>query len=148
MNKLKVAGFFFTALCAMGFTSEAYSQNGAVIVSIEGVKNNTGRIGVLLFNQAKGFPGDDKVAFRQALVPAKKGKVEVVFEDVPAGTYAVAVMHDENENLKIDTNMLGIPKEGYGASNNVRNMFRGPRFEEAAFQFRGDQSSIRIDLIY
>ena len=42
------------------------------------------------------------------------------FNDIPPGTYAIAVFHDENANGKLDKNFLGIPCEGYGASNNVR----------------------------
>ena len=51
--------------------------------------------------------------------------------EVPAGVYAVAVHHDANSNGKLDTNFLGIPKEGYGVSNDVRAVFRAPRFAEA-----------------
>ncbi len=51
--------------------------------------------------------------------------------EVPPGVYAVAVHHDANSNGKLDANFLGIPREGYGVSNDVRPRFRAPRFSEA-----------------
>jgi hypothetical protein len=49
------------------------------------------------------------------------------------GTYAVIVFHDENQDGKLDKNFLGVPQEGYGASNNVRHLMSAPEFEEASF---------------
>ena len=65
--------------------------------------------------------------------PAKTGRVEVVFEDVAPGRYGIVVLHDENENRKIDRNFIGLPKEGWGMSNNPRPGFSAPNFEAAAF---------------
>ena len=72
----------------------------------------------------------------------------VTFEDLPYGTYAITILHDENGNLKVDANFLGIPKEGYGFSNNARNLFRAPKFEEAKFELKQPQVTQRIDFIY
>lgn len=125
-----------------------FAQSGKLTVTIEGIKNNKGQVGVLLFNQAQGFPQNDKNSVRQELIQAKKGTVSVSFDNLPHGTYAITVMHDENTNLKLDTNLLGIPKEGYGFSNNTRNLFRAPRFGEAAFNLNKPNHSLTIDLIY
>ena len=143
---------FLAMLIAIVWGGVAYTQSAsassAIRVSVEGVRNNSGQVGILLFSQAKGFPSDHSAAIRQVMLPARKGKVEAVFEGLPPGTYAIAVMHDENKNQKIDTNMLGIPKEGYGVSNNVKNLLRAPRFEEAAFQLRSAMAEQKISLIY
>jgi len=45
---------------------------------------------------------------------------QVAFTDLHDGVYAVSVFHDENENQKLDKDFVGIPKEGYGASNNPK----------------------------
>ncbi len=126
----------------------AFAQTGSITVHIEPVKNNSGQVGVLLFNKAPGFPGNHQNAFKQFLLPAQKGKMTVTFEDLPYGTYAITIMHDENNNLKVDANLLGIPKEGYGFSNNARNLFRAPKFEEAKFELKQAQLTQRIDFIY
>lgn len=137
----------FTALLMLLATGLA-AQTGKITVNIETVKSSTGQIGVLLFNKAQGFPGEDKSALKQELVPAKKGKMSVSFDNLPYGTYAITIMHDENNNLKVDTNVLGIPKEGYGFSNNARNLFRAPRFGEAAFELRQPNLVQNIQLMY
>jgi uncharacterized protein (DUF2141 family) len=143
---------FLAMLIAIVWGGAAYTQSAsassALRVSVEGVRNNSGQVGILLFSQAKGFPSDHSAAIRQEMLPARKGKVEAIFENLLPGTYAIAVMHDENKNQKIDTNMLGIPKEGYGVSNNVKNLLRAPRFEEAAFQLRSAPAEQKISLIY
>ena len=56
---------------------------------------------------------------------ARNGVLEFVFTGLPAGKFAVAVFHDENGNDTLDTNLLGIPKEGYAFSENARG-FAGP----------------------
>ena len=58
----------------------------------------------------------------------------VTFKDVPAGTYAVSYIHDENGNGKMDTNFMGIPKEGYGCSNNAKGFMGPPKWEDAKFE--------------
>ena len=58
--------------------------------------------------------------------------------DLPEGTYAIALFVDANENLKIDKNFLGIPKEQYGFSNNAMGKLSGPSFQQAKFQVKGN----------
>jgi uncharacterized protein (DUF2141 family) len=71
-----------------------------------------------------------------------------VFTDLPAGVYAVSVFHDENMNQKLDKNFVGVPKEGYGASNNPKKKMGPPSFEEAKFQLSGTEQSLEIKLMY
>ena len=121
---------------------------GKLIVQIEGIRESSGEIGVLLFDRATGFPGDSKASIRHRVVPARTGQVALNFEDLPFGTYAVAVIHDLNGNRQVDTNLLGIPKEGYGFSNNARSLFRAPRFHEAAFAHKGAVAMVQVEMIY
>ena len=75
---------------------------------------------------------------------AEKGEMRFTFSDLPAGVYAVQVMHDENDNNQLDANFLGIPSEGYGFSNNPQVMRRAT-FEEARFAFKADATiTIRL----
>ncbi len=101
-----------------------------LVVRVENIKDDKGQIGVALYNTEADFM---KKQFAGKFVPAKKEGVEVVFEKLPAGEYAVSIMHDSNANGKIDTNFMGIPKEGYGFSNNVMGSFGPPSFEKAKF---------------
>ena len=72
----------------------------------------------------------------------------MVFRDLPPGVYAVSVRHDENLNGKLDTNFLGIPKEGYGASNNPSKKLREPTFDEGRIELKDAEQAIEIKLIY
>jgi uncharacterized protein (DUF2141 family) len=71
-----------------------------------------------------------------------------VFADLPAGFYAVSVFHDENMNEKLDKNFMGVPKEGYGASNNPKKKMGPPNFDEAKFQSGVADQSVEIMLMY
>lgn len=99
-------------------------------------RNARGDAGCLLFKAAEGFPDQPDKAWRRMHVPIVQGRAMCEFKDVPAGTYAVVVLHDENLNHKMDKNFLGIPQEGWGVSNNVRPAMLAPRFQDAAFDFK------------
>lgn len=71
-----------------------------------------------------------------------------VFQNLPAGEYAVSVYHDENNNKKMDTNFFGIPKEGVGASNNARGHLGPPKYKDAKFLFNGKSQTIQIQIVY
>ncbi|MBC7407411.1 MAG: DUF2141 domain-containing protein [Arcicella sp.] len=65
-----------------------------------------------------------------------------------SGTYAIIILHDENGHKKMDTNFLGIPKEGYAVSNNVRrSLIDPPKYEVAKFLHSGN-SSLKIKMAY
>ena len=67
---------------------------------------------------------------------------------VKPGTYAVSTFHDENSNGKLDTNLLGIPTEGVGASNNAKGHFGPPKFDDAKFRFEGGRLDLKIAIDY
>ncbi len=113
-------------------TPQAASKTAAIVVYVSNVASDAGNVDCALFSSEKGFPMDATSA-RQSRHTARTGTVECRFENLPAGTYAVAVSHDENKNGKTDTNFLGIPKEAWGVSNNVRPKMRAPKFSEAKF---------------
>ncbi|MFZ9943328.1 MAG: DUF2141 domain-containing protein, partial [Bacteroidia bacterium] len=95
-----------------------------------------------------GFPGDERKAFKQSVIPVESNQVEQVYHDLPPGKYAVAIIHDANGNRKLDTNFMGIPKEGYGVSNNIVNMFGPPGFEESSFVLKSGVFTTEIKVQY
>jgi len=70
------------------------------------------------------------------------------FEAIPPGTYALAVIHDENSSGKLETNWLGIPTEGYGFSNDAKAVFGTPSFDAASFPYDGQTLDLTISLHY
>jgi uncharacterized protein (DUF2141 family) len=68
------------------------------------------------------------------------------FEGVRPGVYGISAYHDENANGKLDTNVLGMPTEDYGASRDARGTFGPPRFEDAKFEYRGGRMRLSAKL--
>jgi len=114
-----------------------------LVVTVSGLQGPEGEVGCALYRSAEGFPMD---AGKAATVwqKAKPGSVECRFENVAPGRYAVAVSVDLNGNRKTDTGFMGIPREDWGVSNNVRPKMRAPKFEEAAFEVTGETTRIEI----
>ncbi len=121
---------------------------GAVTVTINGVRNNTGQARVSLFDNKKGFPSEHNRAVQKFIGDITNNTAKVSFDNVAPGTYAVSCYHDENEDGKFGTNPLGIPQEGYGASNDARSRFGPPKFKKAAFAVDTTTKIISINLIY
>jgi uncharacterized protein (DUF2141 family) len=127
---------------------EIPAGNGAIRVTVAGLRNTDGNLSVALFNVKKGFPGKYEKALRKIDVPAAGAEHVVVFDNVPYGLYAVAVRHDENGNGKLDTNILGMPKEGVGTSNNPKSRFGPPSFEDASFTLDKSTMELTVNLRY
>ena len=126
------------------------TQRTTLAVSISGLRNDKGQILVELWNSPDGFPTNGDKGFKLVTVDGSKavgGTIAVTFS-VPPGTYAVSTLHDENRNNKMNIGALGIPKEGYGASNNVAPHFRSPSFEEAKFIVPASGQKISICMRY
>jgi uncharacterized protein (DUF2141 family) len=115
-----------------------------LIIDIAAVKNDEGNVAVALYNTESTFM---KSPFMGKSVKAFKGSVQVTFEDVPAGTYAISVMHDANQNGKLDYRTAGIPKEGFGFSNNALSKLGVPKFEKVKLEFTGTEK-IQITIRY
>ena len=101
-------------------------------VKITHIENTKGKMYIGLYNKVKGFREITKT-FKKIIVPIDSKSLVQTFHDVPKGTYAISVFHDENNNAKLDTNLIGIPKENYGFSHNVKHLMRATNFNEAKF---------------
>ena len=88
-------------------------------------------------------------ALQAVMAPIAQGSARCRFQPVPAGTYAVAVVHDENGNQTLDSNILGVPAEGYGVSNNRTYALSEPRWDESRFELAaGEHRQLTIRLRY
>jgi uncharacterized protein (DUF2141 family) len=122
------------------------ARAGDLVVEVQDVRG-PGEIFLALFNSADAWPDDDK-AFREKKGPAQKGTVRIVIPDIPPGRYAIGLFHDENGNGELDKNFIGIPREGYGLSNNVRPRFSTPSFEDVAFDVPPEGCTTTIRIVY
>lgn len=116
-------------------------------VNIVGLRNAQGQVRVALFDRGDTFPeGDHPLAAARA--KAQPGTVTTSLTGLQPGTYAVSVYHDENDNGRMDKNILGVPREGYGFSNDARATGGPPSFAKAAFTLDEEHTVITITLQY
>lgn len=117
-------------------------NTGSIEVIVTNIDNRNGDVWAALFDSEKGFPsGYTKSTLHEKGV-AQNNKATVVFNNIKPGRYAIALFHDANGDKKLNTNFIGIPKEGYGFSNNPKVTFSAPGFKEAAFDHSGDSRLI------
>jgi uncharacterized protein (DUF2141 family) len=139
----------FSLLMVLFLTSSmSVRQTGTLTIFISDFRSNKGNVSVALFNNEDAFPKLPEKAVSVMFLPITGNKSMAVFQNLPAGEYAVSVYHDENNKKKMDTNFFGIPKEGVGASNNARGHLGPPKYKDAKFLFNGKSQTIQIQIVY
>ncbi len=111
------------------------AQN-TIEVEVSNFESNKGAAYIGLYNAENSFLENE---YKGEIVEIKNKKAVLVFKDIPDGTYAVSVFHDEDGNGKLTTGFLGIPKERYGASNNAKGVFGPPKWDNAKFEVRNGE---------
>lgn len=109
------------------------AQLHSLSIGVEGMRNTRGNLLVCITANPTAFPdcSRDPAATRLRVAAAgMAGDMRVVLPS--GGTYAVAIVHDENANGRLDTMMM-MPREGFGFSRNPRLRMGPPRFTDAAF---------------
>ncbi len=129
-------------------TTSPASQTGRIVVTITNINRPGGVLGILLHNSKKGFPGKHELALVSQQKKYSGNSDRVVFENIPYGTYAISVAHDENGNGKLDANFIGIPKEGVGVSNNPKIGMGGPKFDQCSFTLGEQELAMTILMKY
>jgi uncharacterized protein (DUF2141 family) len=136
----------FANLPAIAF---AQSSCPGIHVKILNIRNSTGAVACALFESPVGFPTEFlQSATNIMIVKVRDTQARCDFEDIAPGAYALAVIHDENMNGKLDTNWLGIPTEGYGFSNDAKALLGAPSFSAASFPYGGRNLDLTISLHY
>jgi uncharacterized protein (DUF2141 family) len=121
---------------ALVFAGQAVWGQNKVVANISSFENNKGICRACIFGSEEAFKKSRPL--QCVLTPVTNKISQAVFTNVPDGTYALFVFHDTNNNGKMDTNFLGIPKEGYGASQNKLPFAAAPKFEANKFSLSGN----------
>lgn len=112
-------------------------------IHITNISEPRGEVRWMLFDSAEDYQADSRPVV-SARNRVDSDTVMLTLHALPAGRYAIKLYHDANDNGKLDSNLLGIPTEGYGFSNNA-GRFGPPSFEEAAVSVTDDlQIEIRV----
>ena len=146
----KTGLLMLTAWLALGqaVSDEAKPElkTGTLIIEFDGLANDKGEVLVGLYNEAKKFPKENQALHNLKAKPAKK-KCVIKAEKLPYGDYGVAAMHDENKSGNMDYNVIGLPTEKYGFSNNKRpGLFGPPGFKACRFVIDKPVVKIKITL--
>ena len=127
-------------------TSSSQNSGHDLTLTVNNISNSNGLIRVLLFQVPEGFPDQPKQAFQNASIKIIDNTATHTFKNLPEGTYAISLFHDSQNTGKLRTNAFGIPKDGYGFSNNAGTLVGAPSFEKAAFKLTKDVKYINIKL--
>jgi uncharacterized protein (DUF2141 family) len=128
-------------------SASAQAAVGTLVVNVVGVGAQSGTIVALLFESNDGFPAKAAKACQRASSKVAGNVVTLRFAEVPLGTYAVTVYHDVNDNQKLDTNWIGIPKEPVAVSNNAKGRMGPPKWKDAKFELRAANQELTVSLV-
>jgi uncharacterized protein (DUF2141 family) len=146
--KLVLAGLaLLTILPNPAVAQSASTESCKLLVHIDGFRNQKGDAGVTVFASPDGWPENNNKALIHGGHPFSGDKTTVELQ-LPAGRYAIAALHDENSNHKLDRNMIGWPKEGFGFSNNPKVGLSAPSFDTAAMKVACPVTETTIHLVY
>jgi uncharacterized protein (DUF2141 family) len=138
--------FTLFVLLIANTSSVASESTGNLIVNISGFPSSDGFAMVALNNSEESYKGGENEAIAKIKTRVIDQKAQVIFENLPYGSYGVSLYHDENGNGKMDKNVMGIPKEAYGFSNNAKGFFGKPSYKDVVFQLNSAEKQITINL--
>ena len=133
----KLSFVFFVMSSMISWSQSTHN----LTVNFEGLNSDQGKLFVAVYNHKDNFL---KTPFKGEIVAINEGRAKVEFTDLPKGIYAVSSFHDENDNGKLDTNWVGIPKEPNACSNNAKASFGPPEFKDAKFSLEKEKTTIII----
>ncbi|MCX7735875.1 MAG: DUF2141 domain-containing protein [Candidatus Kapabacteria bacterium] len=131
-------------------TDHTNPEKGKLIIQVNNLKNNDGKIIFHLFNTETGkyFPTKSDNSSLRVDSKISKNQVRITIEDLPYGNYAYTLHHDENDNKKMDKTWLGLPAEGWALSNEIKPVLSLPDFDEGKFLLNKPKMEITTTLNY
>jgi uncharacterized protein (DUF2141 family) len=134
-------------LAAATSTAALAQPENTISAPIQGLRSSKGVVRCGLFNSEAGFPkaGRQVMAVNGTIA---NQRATCVFTTIPPGTYAIAAFHAENNEMQVQTNMLGMPRQGFGFTRNPSAGLGAPAFKDAATAYSGGPVSWPIALKY
>ncbi|WAS92837.1 DUF2141 domain-containing protein [Nannocystis punicea] len=136
-----------TCILALLVAAAPAGGESELSIRMSGFRSDDGQVLLALFRGADGFPGEPNKAWKTAVAKVSAGQARIDLP-LPSGEYAFAIVHDENGNNAMDTNWVGMPKEGYAASNNAKGRLGPPKYRDAKFNIGADGTVQRVTILY
>lgn len=146
-NLTIVISSFLLLLIITSFSNQA-EKTFSLTVNVEKLRNSEGIVQFVLYNKEGSIPDENfKKCYKIVKANIVNGSSTITFHGIPSGKYAVNILHDENNNGKIDKGFL-LPKEGIGFSNfQTIGMTNKQTFSKASFNLNSAMN-IKINIIY
>ncbi|MCK5537652.1 MAG: DUF2141 domain-containing protein [Bacteroidales bacterium] len=128
------------------FSLVATTQNYNLTINISNIQDIRGEIRIGIYNSSADFPKEGK-AYRNVVAKVVSSTTSIEINDLAPNDYGIALFHDDNSDKECNRNIMGIPLEGYGFSNNIKPIFSAPNFNECKFSLK-QNVSITIKLIH
>jgi uncharacterized protein (DUF2141 family) len=139
----------FILVFVLILTTYGWTENSGLKVEISNIDNTEGMVLISIYDQEDNFPYQPFKTYRVEKESLVDGRLEYFIQDIKPGVYAITLLDDKNKNNDMDKTWLGIPKEGYGFSNNVKPSLLGaPPFEKCTFKIEQDLVKIKITMQY
>lgn len=117
-------------------------------LEISEFRNTKGHVLISVFDREEGYPESVEQALVTKKVKVTEKSHHITLENLPYGDYAIVFLHDENGNGKMDTNFVGMPTEGYGASNDAVNTLSAPKYKDAQFKLAATTQKLKLKIFY
>lgn len=130
------------------FSFFTQAETATLELEIGEFRNTDGHVLISVFDNADDFPDNEQKSVANKKVKVTQKTHHISIEGLPHGEYAVVFLHDENGNEEMDTNFVGAPTEGYGASNDAVNTFSAPKYQDAKFLLEGEKKSLKLKIFY
>jgi uncharacterized protein (DUF2141 family) len=136
---------FLILFLILSYLSKGFSQYN-LLVKVHGIQNTKGQIELSIYNDANVFPEVGKT-YKMVRIDSKESEIIYEFKDLPAGEYAIATYHDENNDNECNTNLLGVPTEAFAFSNDFRPFLSAPDFSDCSFKVTQNME-LTIEMVY
>jgi uncharacterized protein (DUF2141 family) len=130
--------FVMVSLCSV------FSQEDCVLIRAHNIRNSDGVVRYAIYTPENKFTSHD--VFAEGVVDAHEGTTTFLIQNIPDGEYAIAILHDEDNSGDMNY-AVGIPKEGFGFSNDAKVKMAPPKFQAASFIKKGE-IMLRIKIRY
>ncbi|CAD0299233.1 DUF2141 domain-containing protein [Xanthomonas hortorum] len=134
----------YVVVALVGLLGSAGIQAADLDVGVSGLRSQQGKLRIAVIASAAQLESAQPPVQAQT-VPITSATPHIQFKNLAPGRYAVMINHDENSNGKLDTNLIGMPVEGYGFSNNPTGM-RKPSFDEIVFDLPAAGKRISVQM--
>ncbi len=133
--------YLMIGMLALGASSVAMAAD--LTVNIPAVSQDKGYLMVALYKGEESFNKEQLTGIREK---ATNGEMVFTFNNLVAGDYAIMVFHDINGNGELDSNLLGLPKEPWGASLQGKKIFGAPEWKDVRFDMTDSNLSVEVEL--